>query len=66
MPRHQVSEDHLAQVLQVMGLAPRLSVTSDVTLADAVVAVRSKLKGSGWLRGVARLRNMPIYAVKVR
>ncbi|CAI5959455.1 unnamed protein product [Closterium sp. NIES-65] len=60
----QVSEEHVEQVVEVMGLAPLISLTTDIAAADAVLALRSKLKGNAWLRGVAKFRHLPIYAVK--
>ncbi|CAI5946486.1 unnamed protein product [Closterium sp. NIES-65] len=47
----QVSEEHVEQVVEVMGLAPLISLTTDIAAADAVLALRSKLKGNAWLRG---------------
>ncbi|CAI5529102.1 unnamed protein product [Closterium sp. Naga37s-1] len=62
---YQVSEEHVEQVVEVMGLAPLITLTTDIAAADAVLALRSKLKGNAWLRGVAKFRHLPIYAVKV-
>ncbi|CAI5528354.1 unnamed protein product [Closterium sp. Naga37s-1] len=59
-----VSEEHVEQVVEVMGLTPLVSLTTDIAAADAVLALRSKLKGNAWLRGVAKFRHLPIYAVK--
>ncbi|GJP33709.1 hypothetical protein CLOM_g5260 [Closterium sp. NIES-68] len=61
---YQVSEEHVEQVVEVMGLAPLVALTTDIAAADAVLALRSKLKGNAWLRGVAKFRHLPIYAVK--
>ncbi|CAI7799028.1 unnamed protein product, partial [Closterium sp. NIES-54] len=61
---YQVSEEHVEQVVEVMGLAPLITLTTDIAAADAVLALRSKLKGNAWLRGVAKFRHLPIYAVK--
>ncbi|CAI5492310.1 unnamed protein product [Closterium sp. Naga37s-1] len=63
-PCAQVSEEHVEQVVEVMGLAPLITLTTDIAAADAVLALRSKLKGNAWLRGVAKFRHLPIYAVK--
>ncbi|CAI7920964.1 unnamed protein product, partial [Closterium sp. NIES-54] len=61
---YQISEEHVEQVVEVMGLAPLITLTTDIAAADAVLALRSKLKGNAWLRGVAKFRHLPIYAVK--
>ncbi len=39
-------------------------VTDILADADAVLAVRTKVKAAGWLRQAARSAGVPIYAVK--
>lgn len=62
----QVSEGPLEQVLETMGVQSQISVTADIGAADAVLALRSKLKHNTWVRGMAKYRQLPIFAIKVR
>ena len=62
----QISESSLEQVVEVMGLKDAILPTDDIGAADAVIALRSKLKQSSWVRGIARYRQLPIFAIKVR
>ena len=50
----------------MMGLKDAILLTDDIGAADAVIALRSKLKQSSWVRGIARYRQLPIFAIKVR
>lgn len=48
-----------------MGLEEVVQLTNDIGIADAVLAVRSKLKSNSWVRGMAKYRQLPIFAIKV-
>ncbi|CAM6095756.1 unnamed protein product [Calypogeia fissa] len=61
---YQVTETSLKQVLEVMGLEERVQLTDDIGIADAVLALRSKLKSSAWVRGMAKYRQLPVFAIK--
>lgn len=61
---YQITEDSLEQVVEVMGLEDAVLLTDDLGAADAVLALRSKVKHNSWVRGIARLRQLPIFAIK--
>lgn len=61
---YQVTEASLEQVVEVMGLEDAIQLTDDVGAADAVLALRNKLKHNSWLRGIAKFRQLPIFAIK--
>lgn len=64
--RLQVTEESLEQVMDVMGLENTVQITEDIGAADAVLALRSKLKSNSWVRGMAKFRQLPIFVIKVR
>lgn len=51
--------------MDVMGLENAVQITGDIGAADAVLALRSKLKSNSWVRGMAKFRQLPIFAIKV-
>lgn len=61
---YQVAETSLKQVLEVMGLEESVQLTDAIDIADAVLALRSKLKSNGWVRGMAKYRQLPVFAIK--
>lgn len=61
----QVTETSLRQVLDVMGLDEFVELTNDIGIAHAVLALRSKLKSNAWVRGMAKYRQLPVFAIKV-
>jgi hypothetical protein len=60
-----VNEESLEQVMEVMGLEKVIQITDDIGIADAVLALRSRLKQNSWVRGMAKFRQLPIFAIKV-
>eukprot|EP00250_Pteridium_aquilinum_P015802 c22769_g1_i1 orf=859-3015(-) len=60
----QISDSSLEQVVEVMGLEDAIQLTDDLGAADAVLALRSKLNQSSWMRGIAKYRQLPIFAIK--
>lgn len=58
----QISDSSLEQVVEVMGLEDAIQLTDDLGAADAVLALRSKL--NQWVRGIAKYRQLPIFAIK--
>ncbi|CAG9460286.1 unnamed protein product [Pedinophyceae sp. YPF-701] len=54
----------LSQAVGRMGMRGRVGVTTNLAQADAVLALRSRLKASGWLKRAAKSAGVPIYAVK--
>lgn len=60
----QISDASLEQVVEVMGLEDAIQFTDDLGAADAVLALRSKLNQSSWVRGIAKYRQLPIFAIK--
>jgi len=61
---YQVNEESLEQVMEVMGLEKVIQITDDIGIADAVLALRSRLKQNSWVRGMAKFRQLPIFAIK--
>lgn len=61
---HEVTEESLEQVMDVMGLENTVQITEDIGAADAVLALRSKLKSNSWVRGMAKFRQLPIFVIK--
>lgn len=61
---HEVTEESLEQVMDVMGLENTVQITEDIGAADAVLALRSKLKLNSWVRGMAKFRQLPIFVIK--
>jgi hypothetical protein len=59
-----VNEESLEQVMEVMGLEKVIQITDDIGIADAVLALRSRLKQNSWVRGMAKFRQLPIFAIK--
>ena len=57
--------DMLEEVIASLGLEDRVALTTVLEEAAAVLAVKSQVKGATWLRHAARVRGMPIYALKV-
>eukprot|EP00897_Mesotaenium_endlicherianum_P006416 jgi/Mesen1/5802/ME000293S04965 len=52
---YQVAEAPLEQVMEVMGLVPSVRITTDIGAADAVLALRSKLKHNAWSNTMAQM-----------
>jgi hypothetical protein len=61
-----VTESALEQVFETLDLDEKVRLTDTIGEADVVLALRAKLKHSSWVRDVAKLRQLPIYAIKVR
>lgn len=61
---YQVTGSSVEQVVEVMGLHKAVQLTHDIAAADAILALRSKLKHNSWVRGIAKLRQLPIFAIK--
>ncbi|BBN12800.1 hypothetical protein MPTK1_5g22990 [Marchantia polymorpha subsp. ruderalis] len=61
---YQVTEASLEQVMEVMGLENSVQITNDIGAADVVLALRSKLKQNAWVRGMAKYRQLPVFAIK--
>ncbi|KAH7284861.1 hypothetical protein KP509_34G074300 [Ceratopteris richardii] len=61
---YQISDSSLEQVVEVMGLDNAIQLTDDLGAADAVLALRSKLNLSSWVRGIAKYRQLPIFVIK--
>lgn len=51
-----ISRDDLAQVVDALGMASEVEVTGHLHGADAVLALRSRLKAGGWLKRAAKVR----------
>lgn len=60
----KVSRDALERVMSSMGLADRVCLVELLEDASVVIAPKSQVKTSTWLRHAARARGMPIYAVR--
>ncbi|KAI5070600.1 hypothetical protein GOP47_0014943 [Adiantum capillus-veneris] len=60
----QISDSTLEHVVEVMCLEDAVQLTDDLGAADAVLALRSKLNQSSWVRGIAKYRQLPIFAIK--
>jgi hypothetical protein len=54
----------LQQVVGKLGVQGRIRLTRRIDQADAVLAMRTSLKQSGWLKKAARSSAVPIYALK--
>ncbi len=57
-----ISRHHLEHVIRTLHLP--VTLTKDLELADAVLALRSHVKGHSKLRHVAKVRQLPIHTVK--
>ena len=62
---HELDCDVLEEVVESLGLTERVALTTVLEEAAAVLAVKSRVKGATWLRHAARVRGIPIYALKV-
>ena len=62
---HELDCDVLEEVVESLGLTERVALTNVLEEAAAVLAVKSRVKGATWLRHAARVRGIPIYALKV-
>ena len=60
----KVSRDALERVMSSMGLSDRVCLVDLLEDASVVIAPKSQVKTSTWLRHAARARGMPIYAVR--
>ena len=60
----KVSREALERVMSSMGLSERVCLVDLLEDASVVVAPKSQVKTSTWLRHAARARGMPIYAVR--
>ncbi|KAG2434063.1 hypothetical protein HXX76_007791 [Chlamydomonas incerta] len=61
---YELDEDVLWEVLTDMRLTGKIFITSSLANADAVLALRAKVKHNAELRATARESSVPIYAVK--
>ncbi|PNW72226.1 hypothetical protein CHLRE_16g676850v5 [Chlamydomonas reinhardtii] len=61
---YELDEDVLWEVLTDMRLTGKIFITSSLANADAVLALRAKVKHNAELRAMARESSVPIYAVK--
>ncbi|MGA1263163.1 MAG: R3H domain-containing nucleic acid-binding protein [Prochlorothrix sp.] len=59
---YAISRHHLEQAIQTLQLP--VVLTKDIETADAVLALRSHLKGHSKLRHLARTRQVPIHVIK--
>jgi stage III sporulation protein SpoIIIAA len=57
-----IGRSQLKQAIDVLKLP--IVLTKDMDSADAILALRSQLKGHSKLRGIAKARQLPIHAVK--
>ena len=60
-----MTESALEQVFETLDLDQKVRLTENIGDADVVLALRAKLKHNSWVRDVAKLRQLPIYAIKV-
>jgi hypothetical protein len=60
----KISRDALERVMDSMGLSERVCLVDLLEDASVVIAPKSQVKTSTWLRHAARARGMPIYAVR--
>ena len=60
----KVSRDALERVMESMDLGDRVCLVDLLEDASVVIAPKSQVKTSTWLRHAARARGMPIYAVR--
>ncbi|KAG2501552.1 hypothetical protein HYH03_000059 [Edaphochlamys debaryana] len=61
---YELDEDVLWEVMSDMKLTGKVFITTSLAQADAVLALRAKVKHNAELRAAARESNVPIYAVK--
>eukprot|EP00898_Chlorokybus_atmophyticus_P006755 jgi/Chlat1/7080/Chrsp57S06770 len=61
---YSISEEALEQVVDALGMGDAICLTDDINSADAVLALRSRLRQNTWVRETARERSLPIYAIK--
>ncbi|KAK2976336.1 hypothetical protein RJ640_014167 [Escallonia rubra] len=61
---YKTLEADLQQVASVMGLEDDIDVTNDISAADAILASTSELKQNPWIRGVAKLHQLPVFVIK--
>lgn len=59
---YAISRHHLEQAIQTLQLP--VVLTKDIDTADAVLALRSHIKGHAKLRNLARSRQVPIHVIK--
>jgi DNA polymerase III delta prime subunit len=60
----KISRDALERVMESMDLGDRVCLVDLLEDASMVIAPKSQVKTSSWLRHAARARGMPIYAVR--
>ncbi|GAQ85641.1 hypothetical protein KFL_002460160 [Klebsormidium nitens] len=60
----EVTESALEQVFETLDLDRKVRLTDNIGDADVILALRAKLKHNSWVRDVAKLRQLPIYAIK--
>lgn len=48
-----------------MGLEDIIDVTNDIGAADVILACSSELEKNPWIRGVAKLHQLPVFVIKV-
>jgi len=59
-----IPREDVVQVAESMGALGEVVLTTHLSGADAVLALRSKLKSGGWVKRAAKAAGVPIYAVK--
>lgn len=68
LPKHvwpfQIVESNILQALKLLQLEKLVNLTDDMSKANALLALQSKLKNSR-IQGVARSLEIPIYTTKV-
>lgn len=64
-PPPQIDSGSLNAAISALDLEPYVEMTGDLGAADAVLALRTKLKTNSWVRGMAKFRQLPVFAVKV-
>eukprot|EP00899_Mesostigma_viride_P011826 jgi/Mesvir1/20644/Mv14865-RA.1 len=61
---YSISEEALEQVVEALGLSDAVQITDDISTADAVLALRSRLRATTWVREAVKEHRIPIYAIK--
>ena len=59
-----VEAEVVSEVVEVLQLQGKLVVTAALQEADAVLALRTKLKSSAWIKGAAKTAGIPIFQIK--
>lgn len=59
-----VDADSVLSVAEALNLRNSVAIASQIQEADAVLATRSKLKASGWVKIAAQQAGLPVFTVK--